>query len=107
MNRPKELDLKNLISWGGSKNPAFFDFTGNFVEFSCKVKSPPGRIALRRRGKESTAQALISFGVARKRENVPYFLAIRGDVWWAENGANKDVFSCKTEPFFSKGIMIK
>lgn len=22
-------------------------------------------------------------------------------------GANKDVFSCKTEPFFSKGIMIK
>jgi hypothetical protein len=45
--------------------------------------------------------------VARKRENVPYFLAIRGDVWWAGNGANKDVFSCKTEPFFSKGIMIK
>ena len=58
MNRPKKLDLKNLISWGGSKNPAFFyftgNFTGNFVEFSCKVKSPPGRIALRRRGKEST-----------------------------------------------------
>lgn len=54
MNRPKKLDLKNLISWGGSKNPAFFyftgNFTGNFVEFSCKVKSPPGRIALRRRG---------------------------------------------------------
>lgn len=50
MNRPKKLDLKNLISWGGSKNPAFFDFTGNFVEFSCKVISPPGRIALRRRG---------------------------------------------------------
>jgi len=22
-------------------------------------------------------------------------------------GANKDAFSCKTEPFFSKGIMIK
>ena len=44
MNRPKKLDLKNLISWGGSKNPAFFYFTGNFVEFSCKVKSPPGRI---------------------------------------------------------------
>ena len=46
MNRPKKLDLKNLISWGGSKNPAFFyftgNFTGNFVEFSCKVKSPPG-----------------------------------------------------------------
>ena len=53
MNRPKKLDLKNLISWGGSKNPAFFDFTGNFVEFSCKVKSPPGRIALRRRGNMS------------------------------------------------------
>ena len=34
MNRPKKLDLKNLISWGGSKNPAFFDFTGNFVEIS-------------------------------------------------------------------------
>lgn len=50
MNRPKKLDLKNLISWGGSKNPAFFYFTGNFVEFSCKVKSPPGRIALRRSG---------------------------------------------------------
>ena len=46
MNRPKKLDLKNLISWGGSKNPAFFYFAGNFVEFSCKVKSPPGRIAL-------------------------------------------------------------
>ena len=44
MNRPKKLDLKNLISWGGSKNPAFFYFTGNFVEFSCKLKSPPGRI---------------------------------------------------------------
>ena len=48
MNRPKKLDLKNLISWGGSKNPAFFyftgNFTGNFVEFSCKLKSPPGRI---------------------------------------------------------------
>ena len=44
MNRPKKLDLKNLISWGGSKNPAFFYFTGNFVEFSDKVKSPPGRI---------------------------------------------------------------
>lgn len=28
----------------------FFDITGNFVEFSCKVKSPPGRIVLRRRG---------------------------------------------------------
>ncbi len=27
MNRPKKLDLKNLISWGGSKNPAFFYFT--------------------------------------------------------------------------------
>jgi hypothetical protein len=54
MNRPKKLDLKNLISWGGSKNPAFFYVTGNFVEFSDKVKSPPGRIALRRRGKEST-----------------------------------------------------
>ena len=27
-----------------------FAFTGNFVEFSCKGKSPPGRIALRRRG---------------------------------------------------------
>ena len=27
-----------------------FHFTGNFVEFSSKVKSPPGRIALRRRG---------------------------------------------------------
>ena len=50
MNRPKKLDLKKLISWGGSKNLAFFYFTGNFVEFSCKVKSPPGRIALRRRG---------------------------------------------------------
>ena len=48
MNRPKKLDLKNLISWGGSKNPAFFyftgNFTGNFVEFSDNVKSPPGRI---------------------------------------------------------------
>ena len=32
----------------------FFYVTGNFVEFSDKVKSPPGRIALRRRGKEST-----------------------------------------------------
>ena len=37
MNRPKKLDLKNLISWGGSKNPAFFYFTGNFVEFSCEA----------------------------------------------------------------------
>ena len=36
MNRPKKLDLKNLISWGGSKNLAFFYFTGNFVEFSYK-----------------------------------------------------------------------
>ena len=43
MNRPKKLDLKNLISWGGSKNPAFFDFTGNFVEFSCKLKKPSGQ----------------------------------------------------------------
>lgn len=83
MNRPKKLDLKNLISWGGSKNPAFFyftgNFTGNFVEFSCKVKSPPAGSHCG--GGERKAQALISFGVARKRENVPYFLAIRGDVW--------------------------
>ena len=43
MNRPKKLDLKNLISWGGSKNPAFFYFTGNFVEFSCKLKKPSGQ----------------------------------------------------------------
>ena len=28
----------------------FFYVTGNFVEFSDKVKSPPGRIALRRKG---------------------------------------------------------
>ena len=56
MNRPKKLDLKNLISWGGSKNPAFFYFTGNFVEFSCKVKSPPGRIALRQSGIMSLEQ---------------------------------------------------
>ena len=101
MNRPKKLDLKNLISWGGSKNPAFFYFAGNFVEFSCKVKAL--RAGSHCGGGERKAQALISFGVARKRENVPYFLAIRGDVWWAGNGANKDVFSCKTEPFFSKG----
>ena len=43
MNRPKKLDLKNLISWGGSKNPAFFYFTGDFVEFSCKLKKPSGQ----------------------------------------------------------------
>ena len=104
MNRPKKLDLKNLISWGGSKNPAFLLYR-NFVEFSRKVKSL--RAGSHCGGEERKAQALISFGVARKRENVPYFLAIRGDVWWAGNGANKDVFSCKTEPFFSKGIMIK
>jgi hypothetical protein len=71
------------------------------------VKSKALRAGSHCGGGERKAQALISFGVARKRENVPYFLAIRGDVWWAENGANKDVFSCKTEPFFSKGIMIK
>ena len=59
MNRPKKLDLKNLISWGGSKNPAFFYFTGNFVEFSCKVKSPPGRIALRRSGIMSLEQPAV------------------------------------------------
>lgn len=28
----------------------YFYVTGDFVEFSCKAKSPPGRIALRRRG---------------------------------------------------------
>ena len=103
MNRPKELDLKNLISWGGSKNPAFFDFTGNFVEFSCKVKSPPGRIALRRRGKESTAQALISFGVARKRENVPYFLAIREMSGGQEMVQIKMFFPAKQNLFSRKG----
>ena len=103
MNRPKKLDLKNLISWGGSKNPAFFDFTGNFVEFSCKVKSPPGRIALRRRGKESTAQALISFGVARKRENVPYFLAIREMSGGQEMVQIKMFFPAKQNLFSRKG----
>ena len=103
MNRPKKLDLKNLISWGGSKNPAFFYFTGNFVEFSCKVKSPPGRIALRRRGKESTAQALISFGVARKRENVPYFLAIREMSGGQEMVQIKMFFPAKQNLFSRKG----
>ena len=74
MNRPKKLDLKNLISWGGSKNPAFFSL--NFPE-----KSKALRAGSHCGGGERKAQALISFGVARKRENVPYFLAIRGDVW--------------------------
>ena len=93
MNRPKKLDLKNLISWGGSKNPAFFYFAGNFVEFSCKVKS----------GGERKAQALISFGVARKRENVPYFLAIREMSGGQEMVQIKMFFPAKQNLFSRKG----
>ena len=87
------------------KNPTFLTLQETSLNFP--VKSKALRAGSHCGGGERKAQALISFGVDRKRENVPYFLAIRGDVWWAGNGANKDVFFCKTEPFFSKGIMIK
>ena len=60
MNRPKKLDLKNLISWGGSKNPAFFYFTGNFVEFSCKLKKPSGQDRTAAEGKGKHRLLLVS-----------------------------------------------
>ena len=64
MNRPKKLDLKNLISWGGSKNPAFFyftgNFTGNFVEFSCKLKKPSGQDRTAAEGKGKHRLLLVS-----------------------------------------------
>ena len=70
MNRPKKLDLKNLISWGGG---------------------------------ERKAQALISFGVARKRENVPYFLAIREMSGGQEMVQIKMFFPAKQNLFSRKG----
>lgn len=39
MNRPKKLDLKNLISWGGSKNPAFFTLQETSLNFPVKSKA--------------------------------------------------------------------
>ena len=44
MNRVTLLTAKKLCS------RVTFCFTENFVEFSCKAKSPPGRIVLRQRG---------------------------------------------------------
>ena len=39
MNRPKKLDLKNLISWGGSKNPAFLIFRDGRKEYDTEKKA--------------------------------------------------------------------
>ena len=51
MNRPKKLDLKNLISWGGSKNPAFFYF---------KFKEPSGQDRTAAEGKGKHRLLLVS-----------------------------------------------
>ena len=52
----------------------YFYVTGDFVEFSCKAKSPPGRIALRRRGNyvaEATRRRRILSSTQHIKNRIP------------------------------------
>ena len=64
-----------MVSFEKIPRKYFFDLQETSLNFP--VKSKALRAGSHCGGGERKAQALISFGVARKRENVPYFLAIR------------------------------
>ena len=90
-----------MVSFEKIPRKYFFDLQETSLNFP--VKSKALRAGSHCGGGERKAQALISFGVARKRENVPYFLAIREMSGGQEMVQIKMFFPAKQNLFSRKG----